>query len=136
MNLSYFMCLPSSYLDPVFMCLLCIGDDGRSELVDTPIGADERMSIMESAGPEEGGVTTNGGDMEVDQAKEGKPAVVVVEVKVPEEEAEPEPEWVGHLRSIDIILGGSKTVALHQEFLIRNNNSDLQVLKNTKVQTV
>lgn len=55
---------------------------------------------------------------------------VDVEVKVPEEE---EPEWMGHIRSIDEILGGKKTIALHQEFLIRNNNSDLQVLKNTKV---
>lgn len=49
---------------------------------------------------------------------------------------EAEPEWVGHLRSIDVILGGSRTIALHQEFLIRNNSSDLQVLKNTKVGSV
>lgn len=72
------------------------------------------------------------GEMEVDQPKEGK--VVEVEVKVPEKEAEPEPEWVVHLRAIDIILSGSRTIALHQEFLIRNNNCDLQILKNTKVQ--
>ena len=47
--------------------------------------------------------------------------------------AEPEAEWVGHLRSVDNILSGEKTVALHQEFLIRNNHTDLQILKNTKV---
>ena len=46
---------------------------------------------------------------------------------------EPEPEWVGRLRSVDTILGGAKTIALHQEFLIRNNHTDLQILKNTKV---
>ena len=46
---------------------------------------------------------------------------------------EPEPEWMGRLRSVDTILGGGKTVALHQEFLIRNNHTDLQILKNTKV---
>lgn len=46
---------------------------------------------------------------------------------------EPEAEWVGHLRAVDNILSGEKTVALHQEFLIRNNHTDLQILKNTKV---
>ncbi len=56
---------------------------------------------------------------------------VVIEKKAsPKEE---EPVWVRHLRSMDLILGGEKTIQLHQEFLIRNNNSDLQVLKNTKV---
>jgi 26S proteasome regulatory subunit N2 len=46
---------------------------------------------------------------------------------------EPEAEWVEHLRAVDIILSGEKTVALHQEFLIRNNHTDVQILKNTKV---
>lgn len=46
---------------------------------------------------------------------------------------EPEAEWVEHLRAVDNILSGEKTVALHQEFLIRNNHTDLQILKNTKV---
>ena len=46
---------------------------------------------------------------------------------------EPEEEWVGHLRAVDNILSGEKTVALHQEFLIRNNHTDLQILKNVKV---
>lgn len=109
-------------------CFPFAGDAGMSELVDAPIGAEERVSMMGSAEPEEGVGATANGDMQVD-AKEGN-SEVVAEVKVPEEA---EPEWVGHLRSIDGILGGSKSIALHQEFLIRNNNSDLQVLKNTKV---
>lgn len=46
---------------------------------------------------------------------------------------EPEAEWVEHLRAVDNILSGEKTVALHQDFLIRNNHTDLQILKNTKV---
>ena len=51
----------------------------------------------------------------------------------PEPEPEPEEEWMVRLRSVDTILGGEKTVALHQEFLIRNDHTDLQILKNTKV---
>ncbi len=46
---------------------------------------------------------------------------------------EPEPEWMGRLRSVATILGGEVTVALHQEFLIRNNHTDLQIIENTKV---
>lgn len=49
---------------------------------------------------------------------------------------DPEPEWMTRLRSVDTILGGEKTVALHQEFLIRNNHTDLQILKKTKVDVV
>ena len=115
----------------IILCDFLVGDSGRSELVDTSIGAEEQRAMMNMAYAEEG--ATANGDMEVDQPKEGKP--VEVEVKVPEEEAEPEPEWVVHLRAIDVILSGSKTIALHQEFLIRNNNCDLQILKNTKVQS-
>ena len=37
------------------------------------------------------------------------------------------------LRCVSGILGGEKTVALHQEFLIRSNHTDLQILTNTKV---
>ena len=44
-----------------------------------------------------------------------------------------DPEWVEHLRSVDRILVGEVTVGLHQEFLIRNNHTDLQILKNIKV---
>ncbi len=47
--------------------------------------------------------------------------------------SEPEPEWMVNLRSVDTVLSGEVTVALHQEFLIRNNHTDLQILKNTKV---
>ena len=46
---------------------------------------------------------------------------------------DPEPEWVERLRAVETILKGTVTVALHQEFLIRNNHTDLQILKNTKV---
>ncbi len=114
------------------------GEAERSELVDAPIGVEEQVAMMESSEPppEEGsgGVVNGGGGraMEVDQSKEGEGEAntAAEEVKVPEE---PEPEWMGHLRSIDIILSGNKPIAMHQEFLIRNNNSDLQVLKNTKV---
>ena len=48
-------------------------------------------------------------------------------------EPEPEKEWERRLRFVQNILGGKLTVALHQEFLIRNNHTDLQILKNTKV---
>ena len=48
-------------------------------------------------------------------------------------EPEPEKEWERRLRFVQNILSGKLTVALHQEFLIRNNHTDLQILKNTKV---
>lgn len=48
-------------------------------------------------------------------------------------EEEPEPKWIEYVKSVDTVLGGGMTVALHQEFLIRNNHTDLQILKNTKV---
>lgn len=50
-----------------------------------------------------------------------------------EPEKEPEKEWERRLRFVQTILSGKVTVALHQEFLIRNNHTDLQILKNTKV---
>ena len=74
--------------------------------------------------------------MEVDQTSTGNPAATSSGNPAPSTEShdsEPEPEWVGHLRAVDNILSGEKTVALHQEFLIRNNHTDLQILKNTKV---
>ena len=46
---------------------------------------------------------------------------------------ESEEEWVTRLRQVKEILRGEKTVSLHQEFLIRSNHTDLQILKNTKV---
>ena len=48
-------------------------------------------------------------------------------------EPEPEKEWERRLRFVQTILAGKVTVGLHQEFLIRNNHTDLQILKNTKV---
>ena len=54
-----------------------------------------------------------------------------------EESLEPtvddEPQWISCLRQVIIILGGKVTIAIYQEFIIRNNHTDLQVLKNTKV---
>ena len=55
------------------------------------------------------------------------------EPTVASHEPEPEKEWVCRLRLVQTILAGKVTVALHQEFLIRNNHTDLQILKNTKV---
>lgn len=51
----------------------------------------------------------------------------------PELESEPEPEWVQKLRRVISVLGGECTVALRQDFLIRNNHTDLLVLKIMKV---
>ena len=48
-------------------------------------------------------------------------------------EPEPEKEWERRLRFAQNILSGKLTISLHQEFLIRNNHTDLQILKNTKV---
>ena len=48
-------------------------------------------------------------------------------------ESEPEPEWVGKLRRVMDVLGGECTVALRQDFLIRNNHTDLLLLKAMKV---
>lgn len=49
-----------------------------------------------------------------------------------EDVVEPEEEWMRSLRCVASILKGEKTVALHQEFLIRTNHTDLQILRNTK----
>lgn len=93
-------------------------------MVDTPIRPEERVAMMETT--DAGGNTTeSAGDNIVEKKADAGEGSSVPEVA--------EPEWVGHLRSIDTILGGNKTIALHQEFLIRNNNTDLQILKNTKV---
>ncbi len=62
--------------------------------------------------------------MEIDQPTEPPPLV-------PTDDSEQ--EWIDHLRSVDRILVGEVTVGLHQEFLIRNNHTDLQILKNIKV---
>ena len=46
---------------------------------------------------------------------------------------EDEPVWVCSVRRVLVILGGEKTIASHQEFIIRNNHTDLQILRNSKV---
>ena len=71
-------------------------------------------------------------DMDVPTTSSSNPAPIVGH----ETSHDPEPEWMTRLRSVDTILGGEKTVALHQEFLIRNNHTDLQILKKTKVGVV
>ena len=109
------------------------GEAGRSELVDTAMGDEERQSVMMELGEVDVEVTV-ATDNGVGGAKGGgsKVELIMGEESKAVSEGE-EPEWVRHLRAICVILGGEKTIALHQEFLIRNNNSDLQILKNTKV---
>lgn len=42
-------------------------------------------------------------------------------------------DWVRRLKTVNLILGGGRSVSLHQEFLIRSNHTDLQLLKIIKV---
>ena len=81
---------------------------------------------MEVATPAEGDaakpVTTEASSS---QEKSSAAAAVIVE--------EDEPVWLCSVRRVLVILGGEKTIASHQEFIIRNNHTDLQVLKNSKV---
>ena len=131
------------------MFILCLsGEEGKSELVNSSMGEEEQESLLmdvgglgveaaalskgvESRAVAEGAsdgpsVVASGNDDDVEQKR--SEACVGVVTAVLED-----PGWVQHLRAICVILGGEKTIALHQEFLIRNNNSDLQILKNTKV---
>lgn len=86
------------------------GNSGPSERVGTEaMEVDQTLRTMDNPGPAAASTTTESHDPEL------------------------EAEWVEHLRAVDNILSGEKTVALHQEFLIRNNHTDLQILKNTKV---
>ena len=81
--------------------------------------------------PGEKGIAEEGDRMEVDppqQQSETSTTPVAV--------SKPRSEWAQRLVVIDKILGGGDTVAFHQEFLIRNNRTDLQILKNTKVSSV
>lgn len=133
------------------------GEEGTSELVDTHMGAEERASLLmevdgsgvEGAEMKESRVVADSdkgnGESRVVDGESGDPSIVTsggsdVDKKSGEASvgaaaatAVEEPGWVRHLRAIFVILGGETTIALHQEFLIRNNNSDLQILKNTKV---
>ena len=72
--------------------------------------------------------TEAGEGMEVDPPQQQPEASTTVPAV-----SKPRSEWAQRLIVIDEILGGANTVALHQEFLIRNNRTDLQILKNTKV---
>ena len=80
-------------------------------------------------------------EMETDQTTEDNPAVEskpteTKPIPVAESEPEPEPEWVAKLKSIQSILSGELTISTNQDFLIRNNHTDLQILKNIKVSFV
>lgn len=76
------------------------------------------------------GQVTESEAMETEQSTNPEPPT-----KSHDQSGELDPEWVGHLKSVDRILGGEMTVRFHQEFLIRNNHTDLQILKNIKVST-
>ena len=127
--------LPNGMGDPLPGCT---GDVGRTELVDAPVSAEEGVAMMDTVPSSEQAGTVlhldNPDSAQSQTTKSGAEDSVASPVATVTTEVEP--EWVGHLRSIDIILGGSRTIALHQEFLIRNNSSDLQVLKNTKVRVL
>ena len=48
-------------------------------------------------------------------------------------QSESDKKLVDKVDKLVAILGGETTIALHLEFLIRNNHADLLILKNTKV---
>ena len=48
-------------------------------------------------------------------------------------QSESDKKLVDKVNKLVAILGGETTIALHLEFLIRNNHADLLILKNTKV---
>ena len=78
-------------------------------------------------------------ELDKEEAQDGEGLEDSSDKKPPEDgkelepEPEPEPEWVSKLRSINTILTGELTIAMNQDFLIRNNHTDLQILKNLKV---
>ncbi len=74
------------------------------------------------------GKVTESDSMEIEQSTNPEPPT-----QSHDQSGDPDPEWVRHLKSVDRILGGEMTVRFHQEFLIRNNHTDLQILKNIKV---
>lgn len=45
------------------------------------------------------------------------------------------PESKDQISKMIKILSGEMAIELHLQFLIRNNNTDLMILKNTKVRT-
>ena len=48
-------------------------------------------------------------------------------------QSESDKKLLDKVNKLMAILGGETTIALHLEFLIRNNHADLLILKNTKV---
>ena len=46
-----------------------------------------------------------------------------------------EEDWELRLKTVNFVLRGARSVSLHQEFLIRSNHTDLQLLKIIKVST-
>ena len=48
-------------------------------------------------------------------------------------QSESDKKLVDKVNKLMAILGGETSIALHLEFLIRNNHADLLILKNTKV---
>lgn len=80
---------------------------------------------MEVALPEEGVADDTGEEaVSVDKDKQDESSVPTVD---------DEPQWICCMRQVITILGGKVTIAIYQEFIIRNNHTDLQILKNTKV---
>ena len=59
--------------------------------------------------------------------------VVVVVFFFNASQSESDKKLVDKVDKLVAILGGETTIALHLEFLIRNNHADLLILKNTKV---
>ena len=85
---------------------------------------------MEVATPEEA-VNDGTGELaaSADTDKQDSSSVPAVETAVEIDE----PQWICCMRQVIKILGGEVTIAIYQEFIIRNNHTDLQILKNTKV---
>ena len=80
---------------------------------------------MEVAVPEE--ATDDGTEELVTSANPSKPEDSSAPIM------DDEPQWICCMRQVIKILGGEVTIAIYQEFIIRNNHTDLQILKNTKV---
>lgn len=73
-----------------------------------------------------------------EEATDGGTAELTVSADTDKQESsvptvDDEPQWICCMRQVITILGGEVTIAIYQEFIIRNNHTDLQILKNTKV---
>ncbi|XP_027049051.1 26S proteasome non-ATPase regulatory subunit 1-like [Pocillopora damicornis] len=83
-------------------------------------GKADKNSITEKSG--DAAMDTDEAEKEV-PAKKPKPDAVL---------SESDKKLVDKVDKLVAILGGETTIALHLEFLIRNNHADLLILKNTK----